>query len=45
MGMGEQWLMPGMMGGTHAGASMGMMGSGWRGSNGSYGMAFPFTTA
>jgi len=45
LGMGGQWLMAGMMGGTHAGSPMGMMGPGWRGSNGSYGMVFPFTTA
>ena len=45
LGMGGQWLMPGMMGGTHAGSPMGMMGSGWHGTNGSYGMTFPFTTA
>jgi hypothetical protein len=42
--MGGQWLMSSMMGGNHAGSSMGMMGSGWRGSNGSYGMFFSFTT-
>jgi hypothetical protein len=45
LGMGGQWLMTGMMGGLHAGSPMGMMGSGWHGSNGSYGMVFPFTTA
>jgi len=43
--MGGQWLMTGMMGGVHAGSPMGMMGSGWLGSNGSYGMTFSFTTA
>jgi hypothetical protein len=42
--MGGQWLMSNMMGGNHAGMPMGMMGSGWRGSDGSYGMFFPFTT-
>ena len=42
--MGGQWLMSNMMGGNHAGSPMGMMGSGWRGSNGSYGMFFSFTT-
>ncbi len=41
---GGQWLMPGMMG-NHGGMPTGMMGSGWQGSNGSYGMFFPFTTA
>jgi hypothetical protein len=35
----------GMMGGLHAGVPVGMMGSGWHGSNGSYGTVFPFTTA
>jgi hypothetical protein len=44
-GMGGQWLMGGMMGWMHGGLSWGMMGPGWRGSNGSYGMEFPFTTA
>jgi hypothetical protein len=43
--MGGQWLMAGMMGGMHAGSAMGMMGSGWVGANGSYGMVFGFTTA
>lgn len=43
--MGGQWLTGGMMGGMHAGSPMGMMGSGWLGSNGSYGMVFTFTTA
>ena len=44
-GMGGQWLMGGMMGPTHAGRPWGMMEPGWHGSNGSYGMEFPFTTA
>ena len=43
--MGGQWIMGGMMGGSHAGNPWGMMGSSWHGANGSYGMAFPFTTA
>jgi hypothetical protein len=43
--MGGQWLTGGMMGGMHAGSPMSMMGSGWLGSNGSYGMVFSFTTA
>jgi hypothetical protein len=43
--MGGAWLMPGMMGGMHAGQPMNMMGAGWQGSNGSYGMMFTFTTA
>ena len=42
--MGGQWLTA-MMGGMHAGSPMGMMGSGWLGSNGSYGMVFSFATA
>lgn len=41
---GGQWLMPGMMGGMHAGAPMSRMGAGWKGANGSYGMVFTFTT-
>jgi hypothetical protein len=43
--MGGQWLTSGMMGGMHAGQPMGMMGQGWKGSNGSYGMIFTFTAA
>jgi hypothetical protein len=42
---GGQWLMPGMMGGTHAGAPMSGMGAGWTATNGSYGMTFTFTTS
>ncbi len=41
---GGQWIMGGMMGGTPAGMAWGMMGSGWRNANGSYGMMFTFTT-
>jgi len=44
-GMGGQWIMSGMMTGTHGGMGWGMMGSGWRNANGSYGMVFTFTTA
>jgi hypothetical protein len=44
-GMGGQWLTGGMMGPNHGGHSWGMMGPGWRGANGGYGMEFPFTTA
>jgi len=40
-----QWVMGGMMGGLHAGQPMSMMGGDWRGSNGSYGMMFAFTTS
>ncbi len=43
--MGGQWIMGGMMGSSHGGDPWGMMGSGWRNANGSYGMAFTFTTA
>jgi Big-like domain-containing protein len=43
--MGGQWIMGGMMTGTHGGMGWGMMGSGWRNANGSYGMVFTFTTA
>jgi hypothetical protein len=42
--MGGQWVMGGMMGPSHAGNPWGMMGGNWQGGNGSYGMAFPFTT-
>jgi len=42
--MGGEWATRGMMGGTHGGQPMGMMGPGW--SNGPhYGMLFTFTTA
>jgi len=44
-GMGGQWIMGGMMTGTHGGMGWGMMGSGWRNANGSYGMEFTLTTA
>ena len=43
--MGGQWIMGGMMGPNHSGRPWGMMGFGWHNPNGSYGMAFPFTTA
>ena len=43
--MGGQWIMGGMMGSSHAGAAWTMMGSNWHNANGSYGMAFTFTTA
>ncbi len=43
--MGGQWIMGGMMGGSHDGMGWGMMGSGWQNPNGSYGMMFTFTTA
>ncbi len=42
--MGGQWATSGMMGGTHAGQSMGVMGPGWR-HGAHYGMLFTFTTA
>jgi hypothetical protein len=45
LGMGGQWIMGGMMTGTHGGMGWGMMGNGWRNANGSYGMVFTFTTA
>lgn len=45
LGMGGQWIMGGMMTGNHGGMAWGMMGSGWRNANGSYGMLFSFTTA
>ena len=43
--MGGQWIMGGMMGSSHGGDPWGMMGPGWHNPNGSYGMAFTFTTA
>ena len=45
LGMGGQWIMGGMITGTHGGMGWGMMGNGWRNANGSYGMVFTFTTA
>jgi ABC-type transport system substrate-binding protein len=42
---GGQWIQGGMMGGGHGGMPWGMMGSHWHHSNGTYGMAFTFTTA
>ena len=45
LGMGGQWIMGGMMTSSHGGMGWGMMTSGWRGTNGSYGMVFAFTTA
>jgi hypothetical protein len=39
-----RWLTGGTMGPGHGGQGWGMMGPGWRHSNGSYGMEFPFTT-
>jgi hypothetical protein len=42
--MGGRWATTGMMGGTHAGQPVSMMGAGWM--HGSYyGMLFSFTTA
>jgi hypothetical protein len=43
--MSGQWIMGGMMTGTHGEMGWGMMGSGWRNANGSYEMGFTFTTA
>ncbi len=43
--MGGQWIMGGMMSRAHGGGmGWGMMGGDWRNPNGSYGMAFTFTT-
>jgi hypothetical protein len=42
--MGGQWATGGMMGGTHGGMAVGMMGAGWTDGSGHYGMLFPFTT-
>lgn len=41
---GGHWATGGMMGGTHAGQPMDMMGAGWKHDN-HYGMLFTFTTA
>jgi hypothetical protein len=43
--MGGQWIMGGMMGSSHRGGPWDMMAPGWRNANGSYGMAFTFTTS
>jgi len=43
-GFGGQWIQGGMMGTGHGGSAWGMMGAGWRHSNGAFGMAFTFTT-
>mgnify|MGYP001172517638 CR=1 FL=1 len=43
--MGGVWLQSGMMGGMHAGQPTSGMGTGWHGTNGSYGMMFTFTTS
>ena len=43
--MGGQWIMGSMMTSTHAGSPWGGLSPNWQNSNGSYGMAFSFTTA
>ena len=42
---GGQWATQSMMGGSMMGGTLGMMGTGWRHANGTYGMVFYFTTA
>ncbi len=42
--MGGHTIQGNMMNGSHAGQPMSMMGSGWRGADGSYGMMFQFHT-
>jgi len=42
LAMGGAWMQGSTMGGMHAGQPTSMMGSGWRGQNGSYGMLFSF---
>lgn len=42
--MGGQWTDSGMMGGTHDGQPVGMMGAGWK-HGAHYGMLFTFTTS
>lgn len=41
---GGQWATGGMMGGTHAGQPVGMMGPGWKDGT-HYGMLLSFTTS
>ena len=41
---GGQWVQGGMMSAGHGGTPWGMMGGRWQHANGSYGMAFTFTT-
>jgi hypothetical protein len=43
--MGGHWIMGGMMGPNHGGHAWGRMEPGWHHPNGSYGLAFSFTTA
>ncbi len=45
LAVGGQWIMGGMMTGSHGGMGWGMMTGDWRNANGSYGMVFTFTTA
>jgi len=40
--MGGTWMQGSTVGGMHGGQPTSMMGSGWRGQNGSYGMLFSF---
>lgn len=42
--MGGQWATSGMMGGSHGGMPVNMMGWGWKDGMGHYGMLFQFTT-
>ena len=42
---GGQWIVGGMITGSHAGGAWTMMDENWHNANGSYGMAFSFTSA
>ena len=42
---GGQWAIDSMMGGSMMGGGTNMMGTGWQGADGTYGMVFLFTTA
>ena len=44
-GMGGRWVTPGGPGPTHGGGPWGAMPPAWRSDDGTYGMAFSFTTA
>jgi len=43
--LGGQWVTQSMMGGSMMGGGTNMMGTGWQGADGTYGMIFFFTTA
>ena len=43
--LGGQWVTQSMLGGSMMGGGTNMMGTGWQGTDGTYGMVFFFTTA